>query len=447
VSQENRSSIQTPLLLGILMILGAILAFWDDYFQLDTVLLELVYTSVVLWILFLCLKAQRQYPEIRQFGWPMIVSGLCFFLVGSILDIFDDHPTGYWLFEFPKQFGIYFDRSWEAYLEKVMGNTVGLGLIAFGLFQWIPWMIEARKKVERLNQTLSHTNKQLSRILMSLDEHIESERLKISRELHDDVAQQITFLKLQVQICQKELGKSQQIGALASLGDNLGDKLEPIKARLETISQEISETLKSVRQMSHELRPESLYALGLIPAMERFLEKMRIQFPETDLGLTLMPSIKGHDDVVDEAMKAATDEAVLRSTENYLNERELLHLYRLLQEGVRNALKHSGGSQIQVRFLAHPEAFLFQVVDNGKGLPWNTIPKDDILIQEGHLGVVGMQERVKEMEGEFRLYSQGNPHNTHTRQGAEIETLATQRVSSSLTIMEVAIPRWKMQKI
>ncbi|MBY0403276.1 MAG: hypothetical protein K2X66_05210 [Cyanobacteria bacterium] len=444
MTQENRSSIQTPLLLGILMILGAILAFWDDYFQLDTVLLELVYTSVVLLILFLCLKAQRQYPEIRQFGWPMIVSGLCFFLVGSILDIFDDHPTGYWLFEFPKQFGIYFDRSWEAYLEKVMGNTVGLGLIAFGLFQWIPWMIEARKKVERLNQTLSHTNKQLSRILMSLDEHIESERLKISRELHDDVAQQITFLKLQVQICQKELGKCQQIGILDNFGDKLGEMLEPIKARLETISQEISETLKSVRQMSHELRPESLYALGLIPAMERFLEKMRIQFPETDLGLSLMPSIEGSDEVMDAAM----DEAVLRATENYLNERELLHLYRLLQEGVRNALKHSGGSQIQVRFLAHPEAFLFQVVDNGKGLPWDKIPKDDILIQEGHLGVVGMQERVKEMEGEFRLYSQkGGPYLTQTRQGAEKESLATQHVLSSLTIMEVAIPRWKMQKI
>jgi signal transduction histidine kinase len=265
---------------------------------------------------------------------------------------------------------------------------VGIGLFAFGFFRWIPWMINTRLDIHRLNLKLSSTNRNLNRALMSLDDHVESARLHISRELHDDVAQQLTFVKIQLQLCRKELES----------GDEA--RMESARQKLNEIGTTVSDTLKSVRQISGDLRPESLFSIGLIPALEQFTEKMQQQYPDTRIHLACLP------------LEPATTHTRI---EKIANDQHLLHLFRIIQEGTRNALKHADAEQIDILLketqvpneeTGQPDTkLLIRIEDNGKGLPWKEIPSDDILIEQGHLGIVGLKERVKAICGAFSLFN------------------------------------------
>jgi signal transduction histidine kinase len=379
-----------PMLLVAFLLITGVIAYSLQEEILNVVLLECVHAGVVLAILVACLVYQRRYPHIRQFGWNSIVWGIGLLFFGTLVDIIDNRP-GYGDYGglrvmFP------FGSSWEtAYLKKMIGYAAGISLFAYGFFRWIPWMIQTRERVQQLNDTLSATNRNLNRTLMSLDEHIESERVGISRELHDDVAQQLTYVNVQVQLCRREL----------ETGDasRTRDKLEEIAAN-------VSDSLKSVRRISSDLRPESLFSLGLIPALEQFIEKLQQQNPEFEITLEF---------------RSDADETHTRF-EKRASDHELLHLFRIVQEGIRNAVKHAGRGQIRV-FLEElntedgHERLCVRIEDTGRGLPWREIPPDETLIQQGHLGIVGLKERVKELSGIFRL---GNRPDGH---GARLEII------------------------
>jgi signal transduction histidine kinase len=160
----------------------------------------------------------------------------------------------------------------------------------------------------------------------------------------------------------------------------------------------VSEALKSVRQISGNLRPESLFSLGLIPALEHFVEKLQNQAPETRIRFHFIP-LPGYENAT--------------RLEKLLNDQQLLHLLRVIQEGTRNALKHARASEIQVTVSEESmpnihgerlgERLRIAIQDNGRGLPWPQIPPDEQLIQDGHLGIVGLKERVKVLGGTFSL--------------------------------------------
>ena len=75
----------------------------------------------------------------------------------------------------------------------------------------------------------------------------------------------------------------------------------------------------------------------------------------------------------------------------------------MVQEGVRNAVKHSQGSVIDLSIDELEDKLTIHIKDNGIGLPWDVVPPDDTLIQQGHLGVVGLKERVQELSGSLVL--------------------------------------------
>jgi two-component system sensor histidine kinase DegS len=249
-------------------------------------------------------------------------------------------------------------------------------------------MINTRLDIHRLNLKLSNTNRNLNRTLMSLDEHVESERLTISRELHDDVAQQLTYVKIQLQLCRKALES----------GDAM--RVESARQTLDALGATVSESLKSVRQISGDLRPESLFSIGLIPALEQFMEKLQQQYPDTQISLAFSP---------------IDPQAAHTRIEKVANDQQLLHLFRVIQEGTRNALKHAEAQSIQILLqesvLEHNASanritqLLIRITDDGKGLPWKAVPVDDALIAGGHLGIVGLKERVKALSGEFSLFN------------------------------------------
>jgi signal transduction histidine kinase len=348
----------------VLLPLGAVLAYLDVLIGSDLILVELVYWCAVVFLLGFCSYFQKKYPTIKTMGWHYIVGGFAFLLLGATIDILDDRP----MMALLAQFGIEFDRQGAlAFLEKIMGNTFGIALISYGFIRWVPWMVETQ-------MALTQSTLQMSKVLMSLDDHIDAERLHISRELHDDVAQQLTHIHFQLQLCAKQLTNIQHVVTPDALAK-----------QLKSLTQEVSDSLKSVRQISRDLRPETLYSIGFIPALEQHLDKLKSQYPEFRLLLT--PPVGQW------------------KIEDHFDERELLHLFRLIQEGTRNALKHSEGSEIIIRLKPAENTLRIEVQDNGKGLPWERIPKEDWLIQHGHLGLVGLQERVQELNGALSIGS------------------------------------------
>lgn len=365
-----------------LCIVGGITAYIDSQLKLDTMLVEGIHVLVLIIILVIFKQYERKYPEIKQFGWSSVTWGIIFLLIGSIVDIADDPPMVAYLASINFNYG----RSWQqAFIKKILGYTVGIGLMAFGFSQWIPWMVKTRQNVESLNLKLSQANKNMNQLLRSLDDHVEAERLNISRELHDDVAQQLTSINFQLQLCEKTLIKSP----------------EAAQEQLKQLRDNTSEALKSIRQISQGLRPESLYALGFVNALAQFCEKRRSQYPDTQISFNA---------------NASEDS---RSLDELLDDRNRLHLFRALQEGINNSLKHSNASEIVLTLTETEKHITLILSDNGKGLPWTIIPTDEELVQNGHLGLVGLKERIKELNGEFKLYP--NP--------------------SGGTIMEIHIPK------
>lgn len=353
---------------ALLLIFGGVISYIDNRLGFHTIMVEVVHALAVTAILIFCIYYQVKYPEIRQYGWNQVVLGIACLMVGSWVDILDDPPVIAALHET----GIPFGRSWQqAFIKKILGYTLGIGLMAVGFFRWIPWMIETRNKVTRLNQRVTQTNREMQQLLVNLDERVEAERLNISRELHDEVAQQLTFLGIQLQICRKEIG-------------DLG---ETATGWLSKLGNQVSDILKSVRQISRDLRPEPLFALGLVGAVEQFFEKLREQGISAELTLSCQ-LLEGE---------------AAGGIEKYFSDRDLLHLFRVIQESIWNALKHGAPSAVHVQIQETSSALRISIEDDGKGLPWESMPPIENLVQEGHLGVAGLKERVEELHGELSL--------------------------------------------
>ncbi len=350
----------------VCVLVGMALSVLDAYWQLHTALLEAVHALVLSMLLAGCVVAHNRYPQIRRFGWPQILLGVTLLTLGAWVDILDQYDVVI--------LGIPFGHTWQqAFLEKILGYSAGIGLIGVGFWQWLPWMVKTRHDVEALNTKLTDT-------LTTVDERVEAERMTISRELHDDVAQRLTALGFSVQLVEATVEKAP-------------------REQLVAVRQELSDCLKTVRQVCRNLRPDTLEVLGVIPAVETYLTQCRQQVPAMVFELT-----------------CADKEAVGQAIQQGLSPDGQLHLYRLIQESVRNAVKHSGGDIVGVALVLANATLTATITDNGNGLPWagNEAPASQALVEAGHLGVAGLRERATELGGTYRL--QAGP----TGQGAQV---------------------------
>ncbi len=154
----------------------------------------------------------------------------------------------------------------------------------------------------------------------------ENERKRISRELHDEIAQSLSAL-------------CHEIDAVSSLNDQIpGEtvmRLGKIRARIDNI-------LDSVRRFSHELRPGDLDAVGLILTLERLTEELNR-----------------------EEKTVATLEVI--GPEQRLSTEVELALFRIAQEALRNVRKHSEATEAKVRIEFTHNKVKLDVIDNGTG--------------------------------------------------------------------------------
>jgi PAS domain S-box-containing protein len=186
----------------------------------------------------------------------------------------------------------------------------------------------------------------------------EQERTRIARELHDDVCQRMTLLAIDLD----QLGKSLPEGAAEARG------------RVRELNDAVAELGGDIQGISHRLHSSKLEYLGIAGAARAFCRELSGQ-----LGAPI--------------------EFVHENVPTQLRDGVALNLFRVLQEALTNAVKHSGAGQCQVSLLGTADALILDVVDDGRGFD-----VDAALGSQG-LGLVSMRERLNLIQGQLTIDS------------------------------------------
>jgi signal transduction histidine kinase len=186
----------------------------------------------------------------------------------------------------------------------------------------------------------------------------EFERTMVSRFLHDSVGQNLTALGLQLDLIRMDL---------ASVSPETCLRVGEIQKLLE-------EMMESVREYSYELNPSTVERAGLRPALDRMVGRIRARFPGT-LRVNVDPSLK-----LDPKLATA--------------------LYQILQEGVENAVQHSGCSAIEIAVKSTRTGTVLEVRDNGRGFD----PADLVSGRRG-LGLLSMEHYAAQAGLELSITS------------------------------------------
>jgi PAS domain S-box-containing protein len=199
----------------------------------------------------------------------------------------------------------------------------------------------------------------LSGVSRRLIEAQEQERTRIARDLHDDVAQRLALLAIE----------------LEQVHQNPTARPCEIRARMDKLRKQTLEIANDVQTLSHELHSSKLEYLGIVAAMTSFCQefgerqKVEIDFKSHDLLTPLPVEIS-------------------------------LSLFRVLQEALQNAAKHSGVGHFEVELWGRQDEVHLTVSDCGGGF-------DTEAAMKGRgLGLTSMRERLRLVNGELSINSQ-----------------------------------------
>jgi len=191
----------------------------------------------------------------------------------------------------------------------------------------------------------------------------EEERNRIARELHDDTIQALVVL-------------SRQLDDIAS---DVGGLYEAERANLDNLRQQANTIIEGLRRLSQDLRPPILDRLGLIPALE---------WLASDVSKYSGIEVNTH----------------LLGTERRLPKESELMLFRIAQEALRNAWRHSEATSADLVVEFDVGAVRMTVKDNGKGFILPQSVSD--LTRSGKLGLAGMRERALLLGGDMSIESE-----------------------------------------
>jgi two-component system sensor histidine kinase DegS len=145
--------------------------------------------------------------------------------------------------------------------------------------------------------------------------------------------------------------------------------------QLDDLQHRIEALLHSVRHFSRDLRPSVLDDLGLLPALEGLMVDVRAY----EIGPVLQT----------------------RGTPRRLSPDAEQALFRIVQEGLNNAKRHSGASQVTIRVGFREDSLQLRIHDNGSGFGLRGRMSD--LVAMGRYDLVGIDERTKLLGGQFKL--------------------------------------------
>jgi signal transduction histidine kinase len=239
-------------------------------------------------------------------------------------------------------------------LVVTIGLTIGVGLLlaAFSMSKILRLEAETAIRYEEI-VTARAELKQLSARLVEAQEN---ERRSISRELHDEVGQALTGIRVE----------------LATLSRMIRNKdVDGLDAKVDEIKEMVEDSVGVVRNMALLLRPSMLDDLGLVPALQWQAREVSRR-----TGVRVKVAADGVSEDLPEDHKTC--------------------IYRIAQEALHNCVQHSEARVVRVTVQQQPSRILLAIQDDGKGFDAK---------QESGMGLLGMQERVSHLGGTFSVES------------------------------------------
>jgi signal transduction histidine kinase len=245
-------------------------------------------------------------------------------------------------------------RNWI----RIGGINALLALLLISVVEFVVRTVEANSRAA--NEAL----KLLRAAYDKLETTKEDERRFLSHELHDELGQTLTALKLGLQVAVRAEPPP----------DGKGSPLaQPLVL--------IDDLIARVRRISLDLRPPLLDEVGLVSALRAYLQSQA-----TVSGL----AIELH-------APEPNDEASFRLPADYE-----IACFRVVQESITNVLRHAAARRIDVRVARSANRLALSIQDDGRGFDPRTL---DEAAARGHLGVLGMRERIRARGGQFALTS------------------------------------------
>ncbi|GAB4501571.1 MAG: hypothetical protein Fur0035_11140 [Anaerolineales bacterium] len=239
--------------------------------------------------------------------------------------------------------------------------------LAWGDFKEIEQPVQGIAEIRHLQAELAHMARRVQAAQQNLHSYIgaitqgqEDERQRLARELHDDTIQTLIALKQRAQMTRRALPA--------------GASPQPL-AELETLTEQ---SIENLRRTIRALRPIYLEDLGLAAALE-------ILANEAGQNSGLRVSFQS------------------RGRERRLTPEAELALYRMAQEALNNALRHSRAAHFSIQLEFLERAVKIQVADNGIGFDLPKSPAE--FVPAGHFGLVGLYERAQLIGAELEIIS------------------------------------------
>jgi signal transduction histidine kinase len=263
------------------------------------------------------------------------------------------------------------EPSWYAHSQEVLLSIGGLIADAIEKHRAEEELLKYRDHLQELVHSRTAGLKDAKQQLRDLGNRLQSireeEKIRIAREIHDDLGQSLTALKME----------------LFQLDKIAEGNPESIKAKINHMSGLLDDTVKSVQQIAMELRPPILDAFGLCEAIAWQVGEYE---KRTDLKFQL--------NCLPEKVNISSDKQTT--------------LFRILQETLTNIVRHADATRVEVCLENLNDNIILTVRDNGRGF-------DSVKIgDQKSLGLLGMRERALVWNGSFDIQGESGKGSTVT---------------------------------
>lgn len=238
-------------------------------------------------------------------------------------------------------------QPWGYFLDIIFELAVGIG---FGLMVLSDFAARLAARTDELRR--------LSGLMVR--QH-EAERRRLSRDLHDETAQTMSAVKMEIGML-REGAEPNTIG------------------RLDHVLHLVDGGIRGIRRVMNDLRPALLDDLGLMPAIESLASDIRERG-----GLVVEVELP-------ESVPRLAPDAELA-------------LFRAAQEALANVVRHAAATRVTMQVRVNPSALQLIIADDGRGLPASGGNDESV----AHLGLAGMRERIAALDGKISI-APAKPH-------------------------------------
>ncbi len=241
--------------------------------------------------------------------------------------------------------------------ERALVVELGLATTMFRGAMLLTAVFRDLTERQRAERDLQESNRQLQALSAALQHVREQERARIARELHDELGQLLTGIRMEV----------------SWLGGRLSAEHHGLVGKIASIKGQIDQTIHSVRRIASELRPLVLDDLGFCAAAKWYVDQFAAR-----TGLQVQLDLPGCDPQQGGAVGTA--------------------LFRVLQEALTNIARHAQAHRVDIRLARGAQAWTLSIRDDGAGMAPGAA-------QRSGFGIVSMRERVQILGGQFALTS------------------------------------------